>query len=89
MSDEESVIWEIHRDEMPPSRRGNSGQLEYDRVRKLEVDTGIQFKCRWTHDGKKGEQCRGVTNVYSNARRHHLDLLSRCRDGYVYVWRRA
>jgi hypothetical protein len=58
---------------------------EFTAVRELQPGEAIRFPCRWKHS----RICHGYSSVHSTARRSGFSVDSRCRDGVVYVMRRA
>ena len=80
------VVTKIDPTEIPEGfRMGRPLSEETVAIRALLPGEAIKFPCRWKHS----RICHGYSSVHSTARRAKFRVDSRCRDGVVYVMRRA
>ena len=67
------------------AERGAHLCAESEAIVALPTGTGLRFKCRWQH--RKNKACLGAQMLHATARRYSFTALTRCKDGYLYVWK--
>ena len=61
---------------------------EMTAVQTLEVGQGLAIPCRWKHtDPNRG--CGGARSITHHGNKVSHKYETRCKDGTLYLWRRA